>query len=112
MSDNETKSNNSKGKPDQTGYGLFDLIGFALLDVIKLMRTLKFAIWVLILLAVFTLIGSILPQEHLASDLDEFRMQYTNLFHVNSENGINTFGEVLYHGLVVPFQLYNIFKSG
>jgi cytochrome c biogenesis protein ResB len=112
MSDNETKSNNSKGKPDQTGYGLFDLIGFALLDVIKLMRTLKFAIWVLILLAVFTLIGSILPQEHLAGDLDEFRMQYTNLFRVNSEDGTNTFGEVLYHGLVVPFQLYNIFKSG
>lgn len=112
MSDNETKSNKPKGKPDQSGYGLFDLIGFALLDVVKLMRTLKFAIWVLILLAVFTLIGSILPQEHLASDLDEFRMQYTNLFHVNADDGTNTFGEVLYHGLVVPFQLYNIFKSG
>jgi len=105
--------NRQDGAPQQKeGYGLFYLLWAAILDIPRLMRTVKFAIWVIIILALFTLAGTILPQEHLSSDPVAFGQQYAGMFRLNPDDGRTTFGEFLYYYLVVPLELYRVFESG
>jgi len=108
MTDTENKIN---GKPADEGMGLFDLVLAAILDIPKIMRTLSFAVWVFIILALFTLAGTILPQEHLTLDQDEFAHKYINIFSIDSEDGLTTTGEMIYYNIVKPLQLYRIFKT-
>jgi hypothetical protein len=97
-------------KPPEKGYGLFDLILIAFSDIPGLMRTLKFAVWMIIILSLFTLAGTILPQQQFA-DPHAFSREYASLFHVDPNDGTRTFGEFIYYNLVVPLQLYRIFET-
>jgi cytochrome c biogenesis protein len=112
MTKGESDNNQAESRAPKQGYGLFDLLWAAILDIPRLMRTVKFAIWVIIILALFTLAGTILPQEHLSGDPVAFGQQYAAMFRLNPDDGRTTFGEFLYHYLVVPLELYRVFRSG
>ena len=75
------------------------------------MRTLKFAVWMIIILAIFTLAGTILPQRKFAQSPEDFRQAYINIFHLDQSGGGGGLGPFLYHALVVPFQLDHIFET-
>ena len=92
--------------------GLFDLLWLAIRDIPAMMRTMKFAVWVFIILAVFTLIGTVLPQESLSSNPVDFGMKYQALFNADPSDGKVTFGELIYNALIVRLELYRIFDSG
>ncbi|MCX6646452.1 MAG: cytochrome c biogenesis protein ResB [bacterium] len=109
--DKLTDGNKDEGNPDES-YGLIDLFLQALIEIPRLMRSLKFAIWVIVILAIFTLIGTILPQLHLSNDPIEFGRIYANLFHVDASDGVNSFKEFLYNTFIVRLELYDIFESG
>ena len=106
-----TNKDKEKAGPDEN-YGLIDLLVQAFIEIPRLMRSLKFAIWVIVILAIFTLIGTILPQQHLSDDPIEFGRTFANLFHVDSSDGTNNFLEFLYNNFVVRLELYDIFESG
>jgi len=114
MPDSENNKSESPASGPQPGkeYGLFDLLWLAIADIPRLMRTLKFAVWLIIILALFSLAGAILPQEHLSNDPSEFAHQYVHIFNLNPEDGRTTFGEFLYDRIVVPLELYRVFESG
>lgn len=96
----------------EESFGLIELLLQSLIEIPRLMRDLKFAIWVIVILAIFTLIGTILPQQHLSNDPIGFGQNYANLFHVDPSDGINNFREFIYRHLIVKLELYNIFQSG
>jgi len=110
----ENSPENRKPKPSQPpeGYGFFDLIWLALKDIPSIIRSLNFAVWVIVILALFTMAGTVLPQENLSSDLVDFGLSYEALFNVNPDDGVFTSGEFLYHRLIVPLELYRIFDTG
>ncbi|HDS30646.1 MAG TPA: hypothetical protein ENN67_06345 [Firmicutes bacterium] len=112
MTKNKTTNDKSSGKSQNEGYGIFDLLWLAITDIPRIMRTLKFAVWVIIILAIFTLFGTILPQEKFASDPETFAAQYVGLFNIDDTDGKTTFGEFLYYGFVRPFELYRVYESG
>jgi hypothetical protein len=109
MTQNPNETSQPSQPPDK-GYGLFDLILIAIADIPLLMRTLKFAVWMIIILALFTLAGTVLPQQQFA-DPHTFSRQYATLFHVDPNDGVRTSGEFVYYNLIVPFQLYRIFET-
>lgn len=109
------ENNSKQAKPEKKGeesYGLFDLLWQAVLDIPNVLRNLKFAVTMIVILAVFTLIGTILPQEKFASDPQQFERQYIQLFNLNPDDGKVTFGEIVYNGLVAPLELHRIFETG
>jgi len=119
MAEKENKNGSPGNGSPENGMGLFDLIGLAFVDLYKgilvipsVLRSLRFAVWVLIILAIMGLIGAILPQEHLSHDLAEFGEKYANLFDVIPGDGQLSTGEFIYYGLIVPFDLYDVFRSG
>lgn len=114
MPDSEDKKsgNTARGSKSEKEYGLFDLLWLAVLDIPRILRSLKFAVWLIIILALFTLSGAILPQEHLSTDPAEFAHQYVHMFGLNPDDGKTTFGEFLYHYIVVPLELYRVFDTG
>jgi cytochrome c biogenesis protein len=114
MPDSDNSKPESPAPSPESGkeYGLFDLLWLAITDIPRLMRTLKFAVWLIIILALFTLAGAILPQEHLSTDPTEFAHQYVHMFHLNPDDGRTTFGEFLYYRIVVPLELYRVFDTG
>jgi cytochrome c biogenesis protein len=109
--DNTSGGKNGNGKQEEN-YSLIDLFLQALIEIPRLMRSLKFAIWVIVILAIFTLIGTVLPQQHLSNDPVEFGRTYANLFHVDPSDGMNNFSEFIYNTFVVRLELYDIFESG
>lgn len=117
MSIHENKSGNDSSrdlnnlKNTVKEYGLFELIWLAILDIPALMQTLKFAVWIIIILALFTLAGTILPQEKFARNPIEFRNQYVAIFGINPDDGRQGFGEIIYYGLVKPLKLYRVFDT-
>jgi hypothetical protein len=112
MAEKKENSEKGAGKPGDEGYGIFDLLWLAVLDIPRIMRSLKFAVWVILILAIFTLAGAILPQEKFATDPDTFAEQYVNLFHLDDTDGRLGFGEILYNGLVKPLELYHVYETG
>jgi cytochrome c biogenesis protein ResB len=97
-------------KEEKEGIGIFELLWLAILDIPNIMRTLKFAVIIIIILALFTLAGTILPQEKFASSPQEFTAQYKHIFSINPDDGIS-FKEALYYGVVEPLELYRVFDS-
>ncbi len=104
------KSTGSTG--ESSGPGIFDIIWFAVKDIPALMRSMKFAVWVLVILAIFTLAGTILPQEHLSADPVDFGNKYAAMFNVDPADGRTTIGEFVYYRIVVPLELYRVFDTG
>jgi len=111
MTEKKKITENKEPVQSDEGLGLFDLLLQGLIGIPRLMRSLSFAIWVIIIMAVLTLAGTVLPQEHLSNDLVDFGMSYQALFDVDASDGINSFREFFYHYVVKRLELYNIFKS-
>jgi len=110
------RTENRKTKPGsagkgEDGVGIFDLLFQGLAGIPQLMRSLSFAIWVIIIIAILTLAGTILPQEHLSNDPVDYGLRYQALFDVNPDDGVNSVQEFFYYYVVKRLQLYNIFKT-
>jgi len=101
----------SQRSEDKNDYGLFELLWLAIKDIPRIMRTLKFAVWMILILAVFTLPGAILPQEKFARSPEEFSEQYIRIFNLNPGGVERGIGPFIYHTIVVPLQLYRVFET-
>ncbi len=112
MPDSDKKMKPTTSGPQDEKIGVAEFIWLALKDIPRLMRTMTFAVWVIGILAVFTLVGTILPQEHLSSDPIKFGQGYQNLFDVDPDDGKSTIGEFIYYNLVVKLELHRIFETG
>jgi cytochrome c biogenesis protein ResB len=107
-------SDPSENKPEPAPVkemGLFDLLWEAFKEIPMMMRTLKFAVWMIAILAVFTLAGTLLPQEKFAESPQAFKQQYVTLFKLDVEGPAAGFDKIVYHSLVTPLQLYRIFDT-
>jgi hypothetical protein len=111
MTENPIQSNNEKKPAADEGLGLFDLIWLAIKDIPELLRSLKFAVWIIIILALFTLAGTVLPQQKFAESPEQFRQQYTTMFHLTAQGGGSGLGPMFYRMVVVPLQLYRVFET-
>ncbi len=111
MSDQPEINQPPNSQTPEQGYGIFDLLWIAVKDIPVIMRTLKFGVWVILILALFTLLGTILPQEKFARDDAAFAEQYVNIFHLDPDDNRTGFGEILHYGIVVPLELYRVFDT-